>query len=169
MKLDEIKPLHKTDEVGIPFEPYIVVTLTEDLHQSLPTEFLTEGGWHPSGIADLWIRVNPPKPQMNLPANVHVAHKKHLNAKQNQVSWEKSQGKRHDKMTFDVNFSPMEKAKQVARAALKLPDDFVLEELKTSSLCIALCELTSELPLECIYLSGFDNSTITPLNASRWI
>ncbi|AEG02827.1 DUF6367 family protein [Methylomonas methanica] len=127
MKLEDIKPLHKV--VELPYEPYIVIVLTEAQLSLLPPELLLEGGWRPSGEGDLWVRVNPPKPQMNLPANAHVAHNKHLSAKDKQVSWEASAGKRHDRMTFDKNFSPMEMAKKVARAALSLPSDFPMEQL----------------------------------------
>lgn len=113
---------------------------------------LDEGQWRPSGVGDLWVRVNPPKPQMNRPANAHVAHKKHLNAKNKQVSWEAEAGKKHDRLTFDANFTPMEKAKQVARSELKLPDDFVLEEYRNSKQASLLLESTAELPPNAVFL-----------------
>lgn len=135
MKLDEIKPLHKSDT---PYEPNFLVILSDDQFHAL-SPMLLEGRWRPSGVEDLWVRVNPPKPQMNLPANAHVAHKKHISTKSKQVSWADT-GIRHDKMTFDKNFSPMEKAKQVARVALGLPGNFHLEQLETVSIGTVLME-----------------------------
>ena len=153
MRLDEIKPLHEGE--AEPYEPYIVVTLTERQYQALLSDLLLEGGWRPTGVGDLWVRVNPPKPQMNLPANAHVAHEKHISAKNKQVSWESEHGKRHDKMTFNKNFSPMEKAKQVARTALRLPDDFILEELSTRT---NLFESDGKIPSGCICLYAKDEA-----------
>lgn len=151
MKLKDISQIDKAQEP--PYEPYIIVVLTEKHLDLLPAEFLREGGWRPSGESDLWVRVNAPKPQMNLPANAHVAHKKHLSAKEKQVSWEASAGRRHDRMTFDTNFSPMEKAKKVARAALRLPDDFPLEQLSQDSAKILLLESDAN-PQGRVFLRG---------------
>lgn len=150
MKIKDIIFTSKSN--GEPFEPYIVVFLSEDQLTQIATNLLTEGAWRPSGVGDLWVRVNPPKPQMNLPANAHVAHKKHLTARNKQVSWEADTGKRHDQLTFDTSFSPMEKAKVVARTALGLPDNFVLEQLDPNRHHQLLLEAASTVPVDCIYL-----------------
>jgi hypothetical protein len=159
MKLRDIKPIDSAQKP--PYEPYVIVILTEVDMGLLPEELLNEGGWRPSGVGDLWVRVNPPKPQMNLPANAHVAHEKHLSSRNKQVSWEGATGKRHDRMSFDAKFSPMEKAKMVARVALGLPDTFVLERIDGEDYRRTLFESEDALPAECAYLRS-ENRALQP-------
>ena len=60
--------------------------------------------------------------------HVTIAHKKHLRAKNKQVSWS-DDARRHDKKTFDVNFKGFSKAYDIARTTLKLPPDVQLERI----------------------------------------
>lgn len=68
---------------------------------------------------------------MKLLRHVHIAHKKHLSSANKQVSWN-DDGTRHDRGRFDDGFKGIEKAKAVARIALNIADDIVLESFNES-------------------------------------
>ena len=92
---------------------------------------LTESRWVNSGISDLCMRVDPERPEMRQKRHVHIAHKKHVNANNRQVSWN-NDGSRHDRGRFDDGFAGMKQAQAVARIALCLSDDQLLESQQTS-------------------------------------
>lgn len=105
---------------------YIIIVVEEDVLRDFTSEaLLNEGQWHPSGDSDYWQRVDNPHFDFQL-RHVHIAHKKHINAKGEQVSWN-DDGTRHDKMSFNDNFTGLNKAKQIARQALNLDDSIILE------------------------------------------
>jgi hypothetical protein len=88
---------------------------------------LLESQWKPSGEDDYWYRVDPADPDQQTDRHIHIGKKKHIKTKNKQVSWNTS-AKRHDKKTFDDNFTGIEKARKIARRVLGLPDDASLEE-----------------------------------------
>jgi hypothetical protein len=93
--------------------------------------FLTEGDWKPSSENGYWQRLDTPKFGFEK-LHVHIAKQKHINAKNKQVAWN-DDGTRHDKKSFNQNFNGMEKAKEIARKALCLPSDTVLENVVNKS------------------------------------
>ncbi len=93
--------------------------------------FLTEGVWRNSGEGDLWFRIDSSHPQMLVQRHVHIAHKKQMAAPRTQVSWN-ADGSRHDAHNFNSSFSPLGRAKDLARKCLKLPDNFILENAELS-------------------------------------
>ncbi len=82
--------------------------------------------WRPSGVKDIWYRVNPARPENGNLRNVHVAHQKNIKGKAKQASWNEL-GRRHDKMTFDDKVGSKHSVKAVARKALGLPPETILE------------------------------------------
>jgi hypothetical protein len=88
---------------------------------------LNEGIWEPSSENGYMQRVDQPHFDWQF-LHVDIASKKHINTKTKQVSWN-NDGTRHDRQSFNDNFTGMEKAKRIARNALGLPDDLQLETI----------------------------------------
>jgi hypothetical protein len=106
---------------------YIIIELPADSPALANLNLLGESQWREAPGSNLFYRVDPPNPAINLLRHVHLAGKKHVNSKNKQVSWNDN-GTRHDKKTFNTNFTGLEQAKAVARTALGLPADFHLEQ-----------------------------------------
>ena len=87
---------------------------------------LEEGKWIPAGVKDYMYRIDRGHHDPEV-RHVHICHEKHRTARNRQVSWNED-GTRHDPLRFDRNFVGPETAKQIARRALGLPDNFVLED-----------------------------------------
>lgn len=113
-----------------PFNPndYDIYCIIVPFHagRSAAFTFLTESIWKDSNEGDLWYRVDSARPEMHILRHVHIAHRKQLSAPTSQVAWNDNQT-RHDRHNFDTSFSPIEKAKALARQVLRLPDDAFLE------------------------------------------
>jgi len=103
----------------------------EDLTESM--QLLTEGRWEPCGYKDYWQRIDTPRVPHEK-KHITIAHKKHINSRDKQVTWN-DDCSRKDNKTFDNNFVGMETAKEIARKALGIPKDKLLEvfNIKTSS------------------------------------
>ena len=112
--------------------PPSIVELREDDLTMLGLDRLEESQWKKSKNPDYWIRVDPARPELKQRRHVHIAHKKHLSAKNKQVVWNDDLT-RHDKKTFDVAFKGMSVAKDIAKSALGLPTDAVLENMSPLS------------------------------------
>ena len=109
------------------YPPHIIVQKGTSNLLTEATSLLTEGNWVESSEAGYWMRKDAPKFDYQQ-LHVHIAPKKHINAKSKQVSWNQD-GTRHDKMTFNNNFKGLEKAKEIARNVLNLGSDVILEEV----------------------------------------
>ncbi len=90
---------------------------------------LQESIWRDSNDGDLWYRIDSARSEMHILRHVHIAHRKQLSAPAKQVAWNDDQT-RHDRHNFDASFSPMEKAKALAKQVLRLPDDALLEAVE---------------------------------------
>jgi hypothetical protein len=111
----------------LPFS-YIVIQIPEAiLARSEIASALTESRWLDSKVHRGWsYRINPSRPEFGRMRNVHVSRSEHTRAKNKQVSWNQDQS-RHNRKTFDERIRGMETAKAIARAALGLPADAILE------------------------------------------
>lgn len=110
----------------MPSDAYIAIIVSTEILERACPDLLTESLWKPSGISDLWVRIDPERPEIKGRRHVHVAHAKHINATNRQVSWNDDTS-RHDRGRFYNGFKGVEMAKAAARIALKLPDDVQLE------------------------------------------
>ena len=108
--------------------PYMIVEIDMKLLEMYGMCPIVEGKWIDSGISDLYYRLNPPRPEMRLARNIHIAHKRHIHSRDKQVSWD-DMGARHDAKSFDANFTGIGKAREVARQVLRLPPDTRFEEV----------------------------------------
>ncbi|MFZ1221082.1 MAG: DUF6367 family protein [Chthoniobacterales bacterium] len=117
----------------------IIVELDEKVFRNAGLGLLEESQWKQSKYPDYLVRVDPARPELKLKRHATVAHKKHVAAKNKQVSWS-DDAKRHDKKTFDVNFKGMSKAMDIARTALRLPVDTQLEAVSDLENLALLCE-----------------------------
>lgn len=114
----------------IPFNPdgydiyCIIVPFSAERNEEFL--FLTESVWRDSREGDLWYRIDSARPEMSILRHVHIAHKKQLSSPNTQVSWNDNRT-RHDIHNFNTSFSPMEKAKALAKEVLRLPDEAFLE------------------------------------------
>lgn len=106
---------------------YIIVQLPKGLvKQEL---LLNEGKWMPSSKSGWMQRVDAENPAIPTQRHVHVARTKHTSSKTMQAAWN-ADGSRHDKSTFNQGVGSLSAARSVARAALGLSDDVVLEKLE---------------------------------------
>ena len=99
--------------------------LSEAVDTSQHLDLLEEGKWVQSKHNDYLFRVER-SPDTGM-LHVHIAHRKHVNVKTKQVSWNLDLT-RHDRKSFDSNFIGLKRAKELARAALGLPSDALLEQ-----------------------------------------
>jgi hypothetical protein len=129
--------MEKDHEEGIPMETiaalvganepeYLILEVPKDLLR-LTEQLIGESGWRPSSHANYWYRVDQARPEMHLLRHIAVAHKKHINTKTKQVSWNDN-GTRHDRSTFADTFKGMQVAKAIARDVLDSPDSIVFEQ-----------------------------------------
>lgn len=105
-------------------ENYILIIETPDDY----LKDLAEGKWFDSGKNNYQYRVDPEIPSMKVKRHVTVAHKKHTGNKNMQASWN-IDSKRHDNKTFNKNIGSRQIVQDIAKRALKLGDDIVLEEI----------------------------------------
>lgn len=123
-----------------------IVVLVDKANTNL-LSLLTEGQWAPSGIKDYWQRKDLPNFDYQK-LHVHIARQKHINTKTKQVSWNED-GTRHDRKSFNSNFNGMETAKQIARRALDLPDNFKLESFSERNKGQLIMESIENIPESC--------------------
>ncbi len=103
---------------------YFVVEIAEEL---VPRgALLNEGKWVNSEKKDYMQRVDPENPSMNQKRHVHVAKAKHISNKNMQASWN-DDGTRHDKKTFNSTIGSISTVQNIARQALGLESDIMLE------------------------------------------
>lgn len=112
---------------------YIIVLLPADLVDE--KALLNEGKWMPSGKSGWMQRVDPANPAIPLQRHVHVALSKHTSSKTQQAAWN-ADGTRHDKKTFNDKVGSLDAARTIAKAALNLDDDVVLESLQQKGLLL---------------------------------
>ena len=93
---------------------------------------LYEGQWRPSEISGIWYRVDPARPEMKQQRHVHVASQKHIKAPTKQASWNTDTTK-HDRSTFNDKLGNQGSYQAVAKSALGLSSDTILEHLTNAS------------------------------------
>ena len=91
---------------------------------------LEESRWTSSHIRGIYLRVDPARPEMKQRRHVHLSTKKHLRSPSQQASWNDN-GTRHDRHNFNDKFGSRPDVKDVARVALGLPANTILEKLTT--------------------------------------
>ncbi|MFD2784102.1 DUF6367 family protein [Hymenobacter rubripertinctus] len=123
---------------------HIIVLFDKSERENL--DYLVEGIWTSSGEKDYWQRLDKPKFDFEQ-LHVHIARQKHINTKSKQVTWNVD-GTRHDKKTFNQNFNGLEKAKEIARNALGLNSDAILEFIEHQGVGQLLLETVEYLPAE---------------------
>jgi len=102
----------------------------------VPVEMLEEAGvrldestWQDAHISGMKYRIDAARPDMKQRRHVHVAADKHVNSPKKQASWN-DDGKRHDKKNFNSKLGAQHAYRDVARAALGLPDNVILEAVE---------------------------------------
>jgi hypothetical protein len=94
---------------------YLVVILPEKYISKL--SIVLESIWKPAGYKDFMIRVDPARAESKEQLHVHIAHKKHTSAKNQQVSWNQS-GTRHDKKHFNDALGKQDAVRNIAAKVL---------------------------------------------------
>lgn len=125
MTLDELLGLEGGDDLGTLF-PYLMLEIDDELLRAVGLPLDEGGGWRDSRVHGLKYRVDSARPQMNQKRHVHVAAAKHTSAKLKQVSWD-DEGGRHDRHSFNDKFGARGDYQKVARVALGLPPETILE------------------------------------------
>ena len=102
---------------------YLIIDVPNNLiNDSL---LLLEGQWQDSGKKGYKMRIDKPTDHTQK-LHVHIAKGKHINTKTKQVAWNDT-GTRHDKKTFDKKLGSSTKVQQIARQALNLDNNVILE------------------------------------------
>jgi len=111
------------DEVEFEGIDYIIVELD---NKSKVLAIITEGGiWKNSGVKDFKVRLDRPTDSTQK-THVHIARNKYLKNKNQQVSWN-DDTTRHDKKTFNVKMGDRVLVQKIAKKALGLEADAILE------------------------------------------
>lgn len=109
----------------------IFVCISSDALRYCNLEITLESFWQPSGYKDWEYRVDPEDPNIPLKRHIHIAKKKHISAKNMQVSWN-DDGTRHDKSSFNTSIGSMERVRDIAKHVLKIPPNITLESIDNS-------------------------------------
>jgi hypothetical protein len=117
---------------------YVIVKVPVNLID--PRELLNEGKWRPSGKPGWMQRIDAENPSIPLQRHVHVAKSNHVSSKTQQAAWNED-GTRHDKKTFNDKVGSLDAARSIARAALKLGDDVILEQIGEAQRLLLLEEV----------------------------
>jgi hypothetical protein len=125
MTLEELFGADGDDESHATF-PYLLLEVDEELLVAAGLQLNERTDWRPSNVKGLVYRIDPARPAMHQKRHVHVAAREHVAAKNKQVSWN-DDGGRHDRHSFNDKFGKRTDYRMVARAALKLPPQTVLE------------------------------------------
>lgn len=142
MTLDELFGTDGADAL-MPSFPYLIVEVDEALLLDAGFPLDESSHWRPSSVRGLFYRIDPEDPALSQKRHVHIAAKKHTSAKSKQVSWN-DDGGRHDRHSFSDRFGTQADYRAVARAALKLPPDTILEWAESKATKIsALLEASS--------------------------
>lgn len=111
---------------GLPDDfPWIMLSIPEHILAERQL-LLYEGDWRPSDVKGLWFRVDAARPEMKQQRHVHVADKKHIKTPGKQASWNQDMS-RHDRHRFDATMGARGNYQSVAKTALGLPDNAILE------------------------------------------
>lgn len=112
---------------------------------------LNEGRWVASGKKDWMVRVDPADPNIPTQRHVHIAREKHTSAKNMQASWNEDKS-RHDKGSFNASIGAMSVVQDLARDALGLPSDAILEHVLEARPQLLLESEVPEDALSIVYL-----------------
>lgn len=130
-----LRELFEEDDDGVDIEiPLILVEITQSELDSISFN-LEESRWVPSAEKGLWVRLDPHRPEMKQYRHVHVAQKKHINSPDQQAAWNDNTT-RHDRKRFNTKFANRADVKSVAKAALGLPPETLLEEVRSKAVML---------------------------------
>jgi len=113
---------------------YLIVDIPESLLDN--SLLLLEGQWINSGKKGYQMRIDKPT-DYTQKLHVHIAKDKHINVKTQQVAWN-DDGTRHDKKTFSTKLGSSPKVQQIAKKALNLDDNIILEMYTPTKLGLIL-------------------------------
>jgi len=116
---------------------YFVLLVPEELVPEIA--LINEGRWVLSGEKDWMERVDAKNPSLNQLRHVHVARAKHVNVKTQQASWNDDLT-RHDRQNFNSKIGSIKTVQDIAKRALKLPHDAILEEASPAARLSMLLE-----------------------------
>lgn len=136
---------------------YVIVQLPAALLSE--ATLLNEGKWMPSGKSGWMQRVDAANPAIPTQRHVHVARKKHTSSKTLQAAWN-ADGTRHDRKTFNDKVGALDAARTIARTALNLGDDIMLEQLKKAPRLLLLTEsqVYQDAPVEAVALKALEEA-----------
>jgi hypothetical protein len=133
---------------------YVVVQTSALDTGPIRSALLYEGQWRPSGVANWMIRVDAENPSIRGQRHVHIAQTKHVSAKNMQASWNQD-GTRHDRKSFNTNVGSQTGVQLLARKALGMADDAILESMPQTGVMLLESErhaLNSLFPERTVFL-----------------
>jgi len=118
---------------GVPDDfPWMLIEMPVE-HLQEAKLLLNEGQWQPSQVQGIWYRVDAERPEMKQQRHVHVAAKKHIKTPTKQASWNTDLS-RHDRKSFNAALGKQQSYQAVAKAALGLSSDALLENITDTTL-----------------------------------
>ncbi|WP_075184678.1 DUF6367 family protein [Teredinibacter haidensis] len=105
---------------------YLILEVPTDLFGDWVV--LDESQWRDSRVKNWMYRVDPARPEQNQRRHVHIAQSKHINTKTQQASWNDN-ATQHDKHSFNAKIGSNKTVQVIARRALGLSDDVILERV----------------------------------------
>ncbi|MBN9662243.1 MAG: hypothetical protein J0H49_28860 [Acidobacteria bacterium] len=109
-------------------EPGTIVVLVDPRDsRAVQAGMIQESIWRDSEFSGWIYRIDSARPEIRQQQHVAVCLKKHQSSKNQQASWN-ADASRHDRSTFNTKVGAQSKAQAIARRALGLPDDVVLED-----------------------------------------
>lgn len=104
---------------------YIIIEVSREYYLNSEVNLINEGIWKNAHLKGFMIRIDSPH-TLDGKRHIHIARSKHIHSKNKQVSWNDDLT-RHDKKSFDSNFTGIERAKEIARKELGLDNNAILE------------------------------------------
>ena len=127
------------------------VVLLVPARQVPQAALLAEGRWVLSGKQDWMVRVDPADPATPTQRHVHIARAKHTTAKNQQASWNEDRT-RHDRISFNVSVGALSVVQNLAKAALGLPSEVVLEHVSLARQGLAESTVAEQAELAIAYM-----------------
>lgn len=108
---------------------YFIIEVPQEFIDNCTIDLIIEGVWKKSNNKDWMFRIDPENTNTTTQRHIHIARNKHINSKNNQVSWNKD-GTRHDKKSFNKGMGNIKTVQNIAKQALGLSKDFILENVE---------------------------------------
>lgn len=122
-----------------------VLTAQIILNDEVEVLSIATESWRQDSDSKLYYRVDAANTNTNTQRHIHIAAKKHISSKGQQVSWNED-ASRHDSHSFNDNFTKRQAAETLAKKILKIGPNISLEAYQKDVLNSILIETADNNP-----------------------